>query len=63
MPQGGVWISFVCDCGEALSFQSFEKEGEKVRVSCTSCGRIWQQELTEHRRIKTLITKQKDEPG
>ncbi len=29
----------------------------------SDCGRIWQQELTGHGRIKTLIADQPDETG
>jgi len=49
------WNTFRCDCGEDLSFQTFDKVGEKTRVSCASCGRIWEECLTERGWVKTLV--------
>ena len=38
-------VSFLCDCRASLSFSTFDRLGDRQRISCSACGRIWEQAL------------------
>ena len=38
-------VSFLCDCRASLSFCTFDRLGDRQNISCTACGRVWEQAL------------------
>lgn len=38
-------VSFRCDCRESLSFSTFDRLGDRSRIACAACGRVWEQAL------------------
>ncbi|HEY1250638.1 MAG TPA: hypothetical protein VGH97_05575 [Thermoanaerobaculia bacterium] len=38
-------VSFLCDCRASLSFSTFDRLGDRQRVACSACGRVWEQAL------------------
>jgi len=38
-------VSFRCDCRESLSFSTFDRLGDRQRIECAACGRVWEQTL------------------
>ena len=36
---------FQCECGKGLTFLTFDRPGDRRKVRCTGCRRVWEQRL------------------
>ena len=50
------FVNFRCDCGQDLTFSSFDEEDEQTRIFCATCGRAWEQKRTKKGWEKTLLS-------